>query len=110
VPDAAYLASVVAVATAVTWALRALPFALLAPLRASPVVPYLASSMPVGVMAILVVHTLRHTPITMAPHGAAVGIALAATVALHLWRRNIVLSIAGGTAVHVVLASVVFSG
>ncbi|QYN35171.1 AzlD domain-containing protein [Pseudonocardia sp. DSM 110487] len=105
-PDAAYLTSVVAIAAAVTWTLRALPFALLAPLRASKVVPYLAASMPAGVMAILVIHTLRDVP----PYGAAVGIALAATVALHVWRRNVVLSIAGGTAVHVVLASLVFTG
>jgi branched-subunit amino acid transport protein AzlD len=108
VPDAAYLASVVAVAAAVTWTLRSLPFALLAPLRRSHVVPYLATTMPVGVMAILVVHSLR-TPLAVPPHGAAAGIALAATVALHLWRRNVVLSIAGGTAVHVVLTSVVFT-
>ncbi|GAA5130127.1 branched-chain amino acid transporter permease [Pseudonocardia adelaidensis] len=109
-PDTAYLASVVAIAAVVTWTLRALPFALLAPLRASKVVPYLAAGMPVGVMAVLVVHTLRHTTLTTPPHGAPVAIALAATVALHLWRRNLVLSIAGGTAVHVVLASIVFAG
>ena len=109
-PDVGYLASVVAVASAVTWTLRALPFALLAALRASPVVPHLATCMPVGVMAILVVHTLRHTPLTGPPYGAGVGIALAATVALHIWRHNVVLSIAGGTAVHVALASVVFTG
>ena len=108
-PDAAYLASVVAVAAGVTWTLRALPFALLAPLRRSHVVPHLATTMPVGVMAILVVDSLRHTPLAVPPYGAAAGIALAATVALHLWRRNILLSIAGGTAVHVVLASVVFA-
>ncbi|MHA6617651.1 branched-chain amino acid transporter permease [Pseudonocardia sp. DLS-67] len=109
-PDTAYLASVVAVAAAVTWTLRALPFALLAPLRRSNVLPYLAAGMPVGVMAVLVVHSLRHTVLTAPPFGAAVGIALATTVALHLWRRNVVLSIAGGTAVHVLLASVVFTG
>jgi branched-subunit amino acid transport protein AzlD len=110
VPDAAYLASAVAVAAAITWTLRALPFALLAPLRRSKVVPYLAASMPVGVMAILVVHTLQHTDLAAPPYGAAVGLALAFTVALHLWRRNVVLSIFGGTGVHVVLASVVFAG
>jgi branched-subunit amino acid transport protein AzlD len=110
VPDAAYLASAVAVAAAVTWTLRALPFALLAPLRRSKVVPHLAATMPAGVMGILVVHTLRHTALTVPPYGAAVGPALAVTVALHLWRRNVVLSIFGGTAVHVVLASVVFTG
>ena len=104
-PEPAYLASVVAVAAAVTWTLRALPFALLAPLRRSEVVPHLAASMPVGVMAILVVHTLRHTALTVPPHGIAVGIALAVTVGLHLWRHNVVLSILGGTVVHVVLAN-----
>jgi branched-subunit amino acid transport protein AzlD len=110
VPDATYLASAVAVAAAVTWTLRALPFALLAPLRRSKVVPHLAATIPAGVMGILVVHTLRHTALTVPPYGAAVGPALAVTVALHLWRRNVVLSIFGGTAVHVVLASVVFTG
>jgi branched-subunit amino acid transport protein AzlD len=110
VPDAAYLASAVAIAAAITWTLRALPFALLVPLRRSKAVPYLAASMPVGVMAILVVHTLRHTNLAAPPYGAAVGLALAVTVALHLWRHNVVLSIFGGTAVHVVLASVVFAG
>jgi branched-subunit amino acid transport protein AzlD len=109
VPDPAYLAAAVAVAAAVTWTLRALPFALLAPLRRSKVVPYLAASMPIGVMAVLVAYTLRHTTLTAPPYGAAVGLALAATVALHLWRRNVLISIFGGTAVHVVLASVVFT-
>ena len=32
-------------------------------------------------------------------------LALAATVGLHLWRRNAVLSILGGTAIHVILAT-----
>ncbi|CAL9340664.1 hypothetical protein SUDANB15_00255 [Streptomyces sp. enrichment culture] len=35
--------------------------------------------------------------------------ALAVTVALHLWRRNALLSILGGTAVHVTFASTVFA-
>lgn len=107
-PDRAYLMAAVALSAAITWTLRALPFALLAPLRRSQVVPYLGANMPVGVLAILVVYTLRHTTVTVPPHGAAVGLALAATVGLHLWRRNAVLSILGGTAAHVILASVVF--
>jgi branched-subunit amino acid transport protein AzlD len=61
-------------------------------------------------MSILVVHTLRHTTPTAPPHGVAVGIALATTVALHLWRRNVVLSVAGGTTIHVLLAGLVFTG
>lgn len=35
--------------------------------------------------------------------------ALAFTIGIHLWRRNALLSILGGTAVHVILASTVFA-
>jgi branched-subunit amino acid transport protein AzlD len=105
VPDTGYLLAAVATAVAVTWALRALPFAALAPLRSSPLVACLNASMPVGVMVILTVYTLRaftpHVPGTAWP----TALALALTVALHLWRHNVMLSILGGTAFHVALAS-----
>ncbi|MEW2433029.1 AzlD domain-containing protein [Streptomyces caniferus] len=90
--------------TAVTWALRALPFVALAPLRASSTVRYLSTRMPVGVMVLLLAYCLRDVPVTgigaLAPLTA-----LAVTVGLHLWRRNALLSILGGTTVHVVPAS-----
>lgn len=57
--DNAYIAVLVAVSAAVTWALRALPFAVLAPMRHSRVVKYLSVHMPVGVMLILAVYTVR---------------------------------------------------
>lgn len=104
-PETGYLLAAVGVAAAVTWTLRALPFVVLAPLRRSPLVPYLGARLPVGVMVVLVGYSLRHTAFTVPPYGAAAGIALAATVALHLWRRNVVLSIVGGTTVHVVLTT-----
>ena len=106
-PDVGYLVAAVAVSAAITWALRALPFAVLAPLRRNALVAHLGAATPVGVMAVLAVHTLRHTDLAAPPYGAAVAVALAVTVALHLWRRSVVLSIAGGTAVHVLLVSVV---
>ncbi|MFI8998150.1 branched-chain amino acid transporter permease [Streptomyces sp. NPDC053542] len=105
-PDTSYVIAAVAVSAAVTWALRALPFAVLAPLRASAAVHYLSARMPVGVMVILTVYTLRDlTP----PDALPIGPALAATLALHFWRRNAVLSILGGTALHVLLAGTVFA-
>lgn len=108
-PDAGFLLAAVATAVAVTWALRALPFAVLAPLRSSAWVAYLNVSMPVGVMVILAVYTLR----AFSPHvpGQAwpTVVALVVTVGVHLWRRNVLLSIVGGTAVHVALASTVFA-
>ncbi|GAA1938131.1 branched-chain amino acid transporter permease [Kitasatospora viridis] len=108
-PDTRYLILAVAVSAAVTWALRALPFTVLAPLRASPVVRYLGARMPAGVMVILCVYCLRD--LSLADHRAVAPLAaLAVTVGLHLWRRNALLSILGGTAASVLLASTVFPG
>jgi branched-subunit amino acid transport protein AzlD len=106
VPDTGYTVAAVLVAAAVTWALRALPFA--APLRDSATVQYLSTRMPAGVMLILVVYCLHDLPVTEARAAAPLA-ALAVTAGLHLWRRNALLSILGGTATHVTLASTVFA-
>ncbi|POX62940.1 branched-chain amino acid ABC transporter [Streptomyces sp. Ru62] len=107
-PDTPYVIAAVLVAAAVTWALRALPFAALMALRNSATVRYLSTRMPAGVMLILVVYCLRDLPLTHTRSSAPLA-ALAVTVGLHLWRRNALLSILGGTVVHVALASTVFA-
>ncbi|MER7406937.1 hypothetical protein ABT373_31800 [Streptomyces sp. NPDC000070] len=50
--------------------------------------------------------SLRDLPVTQS-RAAAPLTALAGTVGLHLWRRNALLSILAGTAVHVALAGIV---
>ncbi|MFG2946293.1 branched-chain amino acid transporter permease [Streptomyces adustus] len=106
--DSRYAVAAVLVAAAVTWALRAVPFAVLTPLRESGTVQYLSTRMPAGVMVILVVYCLHDLPLTEARAAAPLA-ALAVTIGLHLWRRNALLSILGGTATHVILASTVFA-
>ncbi|ELS54580.1 branched-chain amino acid transporter permease [Streptomyces viridochromogenes] len=105
--DTHYAVAAVLVAAAVTFALRALPFAALTPLRASMTVQYLSLRMPAGLMVVLLAYCLRDLPLTHARALAPLA-ALGVTVGLHLWRRNALLSIIGGTAVHVVLVSTVF--
>ncbi|MFJ5898613.1 branched-chain amino acid transporter permease [Streptomyces sp. NPDC093064] len=78
----------VAVSDAVTWALRALPFTVLASLRASRTVQYLGARMPAGVMVILFVYCLRDLPLTQSRAAAPLA-ALAVTVGLHLWCRGL---------------------
>ena len=41
--------------------------------------------------------------LTTAPYGAPALIAVAVTAALHVWKRQMILSIAGGTAVYMIL-------
>ncbi|MFG2732754.1 branched-chain amino acid transporter permease [Streptomyces canus] len=104
-PEPTYIITSVLICSAITWALRAAPFAFLAPIRDSALLPYVNKNMPLGVLTILVVYTLRHTPVALTPHTGAVAAALVTTAALHIWRKNAVLSVLGGTAVHVVILS-----
>ena len=104
--DNAHIAAMVLVSAAVTWALRAVPFAVLAPMRRSVVVRYLSLHMPLGVMVILAFYTVRNVPTAGALHGWSALAGLAVTVGLHLWRRNALLSIVGGTLTNVLLVSV----
>lgn len=104
-PEPAYILAAVLISSAVTWTLRAAPFALLAPIRNSSLLPYLNENMPVGIMTILVFYTVRHLPPAFTPMTVAVTAGFITTAGLHLWRRNAIVSVIGGTAIHVALAS-----
>lgn len=96
-PSTGYVLSALAVFLVVTFALRALPFLLVERLRDSRAVAYLGTHLPVGIMVILVVYTLRETDLGTVPYGAAEFGALALTIGLHLRRRSALLSILAGT-------------
>lgn len=92
----------VLVVAAITYACRIAPFALLRG-RRSALVEFLSRTMPLGVMIVLIAYTLdgvSTAPSTWAP--ALAGIV--ATAALHLWRRQIGLSLIGGTGTYVALS------
>ena len=58
---------------------------------------------------LLVVYCLRNVDIATAPHGLPELIALAVVTALHLWKRNVLLSIGAGTVVYMLLVQLVFA-
>lgn len=102
-PDVSYVLAALAVFLVVTFALRAAPFLVVDRLRESRSVAWLGARMPVGIMVILVIYTLREPAGTTAPRGLVEALALAVTVGLHVWRRNALLSIVGGTVVYCTL-------
>ncbi|WP_017555773.1 branched-chain amino acid transporter permease [Nocardiopsis baichengensis] len=104
-PETGYMAAAVAVCTAITWALRALPFAVLSRLRQSPLAAYLDTAMPAGIMVILAACTLRGADWGAASSAGPTAPALAVTVGLHLWLRNAVVSILAGTAACIALTA-----
>jgi branched-subunit amino acid transport protein AzlD len=93
----------VAVMTAVTYFTRALPFLFFAKRRPPPVLGFLQKYMPPVVMAILVFASYKDIDYGAAPFGIPALIAGAATAALHFWKRNVLLSIVGGTALYMAL-------
>ena len=91
-----------------TVATRFLPFLVFAGKRKTPdIVQYLGKALPSAIFAMLVVYCLRNTDV--AAHFALPELlAVTATVLIHLWKRQMLLSIAGGTAVYMLLVQLVF--
>lgn len=95
------------VAAAVTFATRAAPFVLFGRKRGAPaLVVYLGTYLPPAIMAMLVVYALKDVQPFVFPHGIPELLAVAAVVLLHLWKREFLLSIFGGTALYMVLLRV----
>lgn len=102
--SAGYVIAGLAVMGVITVLLRLAPFVALSRLQDSRLVQFLGIFMPAGVMVVLVMYTLRDTSSAVASWVPAVA-GMAVVIGLHLWRRSSVLSIFAGTAVYVVLAS-----
>lgn len=103
------LAIILAVAAG-TQLTRWLPFWLFPENRQPPkVVTDLGKLLPAAMMGLLVVYCLKNVTWLAAPHGAPELIAIAVVAALHCWKSNVLLSIAGGTVVYMVLVQAVFA-
>lgn len=96
--------AVVAICAVVTIALRALPFVCFGGKKGVPrLVSALGETLPPAIMAALVVYCLKSVPFSTFGDGARQLIAAAAVVALHLWKKNTLLSIGVGTALYMLL-------
>ena len=95
-----------AVATMLT---RFLPFLLFPAGKPTPkFVRYLGHALPPAVFSMLVVYCLKNVQITVGSHGLPELIAISVVAALHLWKKQTLLSIAGGTLVYMLLVQFVF--
>lgn len=100
---------IVAVISLVTIGLRFLPFLIFNGKHSTPeFVTYLGRILPYAIMGMLVVYCLKGISITAAPYGLPEFIACVAVVLLHLWKRNTLISIVGGTVCYMFLVQVVF--
>ncbi len=105
--------AVMAVATFLT---RALPFLLFDRGGNPPkLVLYLGKVLPPAVIAMLIVYCLRGVHVPMGVSSADLAqwvpqlVSAAVVVALHVWKRNNLLSIFGGTVLYMALVQLVFA-
>ena len=92
-----------------TMATRFLPFLIFRSDKPTPkYIQYLGKVLPGAIFGMLVVYCLRKVSVVSYSWGLPELIAGAVTVALHLWKRNMLLSIAGGTVVYMLLVQFVF--
>lgn len=92
------------VIASVTYLLRIAPFVLFGQGKHTPPwILYLGRFLPPAVMGMLVVYSLKSVHISLFNESLPVGLALFVTVSLHLWKRNNLLSIVGGTGTYMVM-------
>jgi branched-subunit amino acid transport protein AzlD len=92
-----------------TMATRFLPFLIFSEDRPTPAyIQYLGKALPAAIFAMLVVYCLKNVEILTGTHGLPELIAIVVTVALHLWKRQMLVSIAGGTVCYMLLVQLVF--
>ena len=99
----------IAVAVLVTMATRFLPFLIFGEKRKTPaIIEYLGKVLPCAIMGMLVVYCLKDVSFLSTPFGLPELIACVVVAALHVWKRNSLLSIGGGTVCSMLLVQLVF--
>ncbi len=99
----------IAVVVLGTMTTRFLPFLFFPAGKETPkYIRYLGNVLPAAVFGMLVIYCLKSVDFTAGTHGLPELIAIAATAGLHIWKRQMLLSIAGGTLCYMVLVQFIF--
>lgn len=107
--DKLHAALLIAVVALVTAALRFLPFLIFGQNKKTPpLVTYLGQVLPYAIMGMLVVYCLKDITLSAAPFGIPEAVGCAIVAALHVWKRNTLLSIGVGTVCYMLLVQFVF--
>lgn len=88
---------------------RFLPFLLFPAGKPTPkYIQYLGKVLPAAVFGLLVIYSLKNVSLFAGSHGIPELISIVIVIGLHLWKRQMLLSIAGGTVCYMLLVQFVF--
>lgn len=88
---------------------RFLPFLIFPAGKPTPkMIQHLGNVLPGAVFGLLVVYCLKNVSLLTGNHGLPELISIALVIALHLWKRQMLVSIAGGTVCYMLLVQFAF--
>jgi len=88
---------------------RFLPFAIFSGKKSTPkYIRYLGNALPGAIFGMLVIYCLKGINFTAKSYGIPELLSVGLTAALHIWKKNMFLSISGGTACYMLLVNFVF--
>lgn len=100
----------IGVMAAVTFLTRALPFFVFDRGGKIPgIILYLGQVLPPAIIAMLIIYCLKGVSFAQPSGWIPTALSCGAVVALHLWKKNDLLSIFGGTVLYMVLVQTVFA-
>lgn len=71
-------------------------------------IQYLGKVLPSAVFGMLVIYCLKNVNILSGSHGLPEFLSILLVIVLHLWKRQMLLSIAGGTICYMLLVQLIF--
>lgn len=100
---------IVAVIALVTAALRFIPFLLFGGSRKTPAfILRLGKVLPCAIIGMLVVYCLKDVQLLARPYGIPELLGCVTVAALHIWKRNTLLSIGAGTVAYMLMVQFLF--
>jgi len=99
-----YVYTAIALIAALTYLTRAAPFASSTWLRQGGAAERLGRDLPPGILVVLVIYCMKDVRATSPPYAVPELASLVICGGLHVWRRNVLISIAAGTICFILLS------
>ncbi len=100
---------IIAICVFGTMLTRFLPFLVFSSKKPTPIfVQYLGKALPCAIFGMLVVYCLKNVSVFSGSHAIPEVIATTVTIGLQIWKKEMIITIAGGTIVYMLLVQMVF--
>lgn len=107
--NSSYTLIAILVIATVTFGTRIAPFILFGKNKTTPkYIEYIGKYLPPAVIAMLIIYCLRNINLGAFPFGIPEAMGIVTVAILHMWKRNNLISIIGGTVIYMVAVQLIF--